>query len=78
VRSHRYRGVPKMKNIDRSTDDETDSEDLEAGKADAVIGADDQVRFIDTLDAETRAQVDEVLELSVKLAHDLMVALYRR
>jgi hypothetical protein len=67
-----------MKNIDRSTDDETDSEDLEVGKADAVIGADDQVRFIDTLDAETRAQVDEVLELSVKLAHDLMVALYRR
>ncbi|HMF86952.1 MAG TPA: hypothetical protein VK575_02655 [Gemmatimonadaceae bacterium] len=67
-----------MKNIDRSTDDETDSEDLEVGKGDAVIGADDQVRFIDTLDAETRAQVDEVLELSVKLAHDLMVALYRR
>jgi hypothetical protein len=78
VRSHRYRGVLKMNNIDRSTDDETDSEDLEVGKADAVIGADDQVRFIDTLDAETRAQVDEVLELSVKLAHDLMVALYRR
>jgi hypothetical protein len=67
-----------MKNIDRSADDETDSEDLEVGKADAVIGADDQVRFIDTLDAETRAQVDEVLELSRALVRDLKAALYRQ
>ena len=67
-----------MSNIDQSTDNESDQENLEVGKGDAVIGRDDQVRFIDTLDAETRAQVDEVLELSVKLAHDLMVALYRK
>jgi len=74
--------MPKMKNIDRSTDDETDdetdSEDLEVGKADAVIAANDQVRFIDTLDAETRAQVDEVLELSRALVRDLKAALYRQ
>lgn len=67
-----------MPNIEQSTDNETARENLEVGKGDAVVPASDQVRFIDTLDAETRAQVDEVLELSVKLAHDFMVALYRR
>jgi hypothetical protein len=67
-----------MGNIDRSTDDETDTEDLEVGKRDPVVGGDDQVPFIETLDAETRAQVDVVLERSIMLARDLMVALYKR
>jgi hypothetical protein len=67
-----------MQNIDRSTADETGTEDFEVGKGDALVGADDQVPFIETLDAETRAAVDEVLERSIMLARDLMVALYRR
>jgi hypothetical protein len=65
-----------MENIHRSNDNETDTEKLEVGKGDALVSADHQVPFIETLDAETRAQVDEVLELSKALVRDLKAALY--
>jgi hypothetical protein len=66
-----------MENIDRSTDSETDTENLEVDKGDALVSADNQVPFIETLDAETRALLDEVLERSVMLARDVIVAVNR-
>lgn len=76
---------PKMRNDDRTTDNQADGEafeDLES--IDALLGApseepvDDKVPFIETLDAETRAQVDELLEASTMLARNVIAALYRR
>ena len=67
-----------MRNIDRSTDNETDRENLEVGKGDAFVTADNRVPFAETLDAETRAELDEVLERSTMLVRDLIAALYRQ
>lgn len=67
-----------MRNIDRSTDNETDRENLEVGKGDAFVAADEQVPFAETLDAETRAELDEVLERSTMLVRDLIAALCRQ
>ena len=67
-----------MRNIDRSTDNETDRENLEFGRRDTLVPEDDQVPFVETLDAETRAQLDEILERSTMLVRDLIAALYRR
>lgn len=66
-----------MPNHDRPANDETDRARLE------VVGAgveseepvEDKVLFIDTLDAETRAQLDEVLERSTMLARSVIAAL---
>lgn len=74
-----------MRNDDRTTDNQADGEGLEDLESiDALLGAssekpvDDKVPFIETLDAETRAQVDEVLEASTMLARNVIAALYRR
>jgi hypothetical protein len=71
-----------MRNNDGSTNDETDRVRLEdLGENDAGVEreepVDDKVRFIDTLDAETRAEVDKVLELSTALARNVIAALDR-
>jgi hypothetical protein len=70
----------KMRNDDRSTDDKTDGERLEdlGGHDERKEAIDDQVPFIETLDAQTRAEVDEVLERSIVLARSVIAALYRR
>jgi len=39
--------------------------------------ADEQVPFVETLDAQTRAELDEVLERSTLLVRNIMAALYR-
>ena len=39
---------------------------------------DDKVPFIENLDVQTRAELDEVLERSVMLVRDVIAALYRR
>ena len=65
-----------MPNNDRSTNNETDSEGPEA--AEQKDSVDRDVPFIETLDPETRAQVDEVLERSLILARDVITALNRR
>lgn len=65
-----------MLNNDRSNDSETDREQPEdPERKEAVEGG---VPFIETLDAQTRAELDEVLERSVMLARDVIAALYRR
>jgi hypothetical protein len=72
-----------MRNDDRSTDNETDGERLEdLGARSASVepkeALDDQVPFIETLDPQTRAELDEVLERSIMLTRDVIAALYRR
>jgi hypothetical protein len=74
-----------MRNDDRATDNQADGEALEDLKSiDALLGVsseesvDDKVPFIETLDAETRAQFDELLEASTMLARNVIAALYRR
>ena len=72
----------KMRNSDGSTNNETDRERLEdLGENDAGAEreepVDDKVPFIDTLDAETRAEIDKVLELSTALAQNVIAALNR-
>jgi hypothetical protein len=71
-----------MRNNNRPTNNETARERLEdLGAPEAGVEqekpAGDQVRFIDTLDAETRAQLDEVLEMSKTLARNVVAALNR-
>jgi hypothetical protein len=71
-----------MRNKKRPTRNETDKEQLEdLGASDAGIEREepgtDGVPFYETLDAETRAQVDEVLELSKALARNVVAALNR-
>jgi len=71
-----------MRNSDGSTDNDTDRERLEdLGENDAGVEreepVDDKVPFIDTLDAETRAEIDKVLELSTALAQNVIAALNR-
>jgi len=39
---------------------------------------DDQVPFVENLDVQTRAELDEVLERSIVLVRDIVAALYRR
>jgi hypothetical protein len=113
----------KMRNDDRTTDDETHREALEdLGTRDALLGApgemirdtvitpqhqrsdeseqllgldvertglvgpgvereeavDDKIPFIENLDVQTRAELDEVLERSIILARSVMAVLYRR
>ena len=64
-----------MRNDDETTDNETDKEQLDdLGTSDAD---DKPGSFYETLDAETRAQVDEVLEMSKALARNLVDALNR-
>ena len=75
-------GAVKMRDDDGTTDNETDREQLEdSGARDAGVEregpGDDRVPFYETLDAETRAQVDEVLELSKALARGVVAALNR-
>jgi len=115
--------APKMRNDDRTTDNQADGEaleDLRSGDAllgtagemirDAVITpqhqrsdeseqllgldveraglvgpgverektVDDEVPFIENLDVQTRAELDEVLERSIILARSVMAVLYRR
>ena len=115
--------TPKMRNDDRTTDNETDGEALEdLGTSDALLGAasemirnavitpqhergdeaeqllgpdiesaglvgagieseepvDDKVPFIENLDIQTRAELDEVLERSTMLVRNLIAVLYRR
>jgi len=72
-----------MRNDDRASNDETDRERLEdPGVRDASVEreepVDDQVPFIETLDAQTRAELDEVLERSIVLTRSVIAALYRR
>jgi hypothetical protein len=71
-----------MRNKNRPTKNETDKEQLEdLGASNAGVEreepGDDRVPFYETLDAETRAQVDEVLELSKALARNVVAALNR-
>jgi hypothetical protein len=65
-----------MRNNDQPTDNETDREHL--GDLGAEEPVDDEGPFVETLDAETRAELDEVLERSTMLVRDLIAALYRR
>ena len=71
-----------MRNKNRPTKNETDKEQLGAlsandAGAEREEPGDDRVPFYETLDAETRAQVDEVLELSKALARNVVAALNR-
>ena len=115
--------APKMRNNDRTTDNQADGEALEnLGTGDALLGAagemirdavitpqhqrsdeseqllgldveraglvgagverekpvDDEVPFIENLDVQTRAELDEVLERSVVLVRSLIATLYGR
>jgi hypothetical protein len=83
--------APNMRNNDRATDDQTDGKTVEnlgasdvdsAGFAGAGVEReepiDDGVPFIETLDSQTRAELDEVLERSTMLARSVIAALYRR
>jgi len=72
-----------MRNDDRATDNQADGEALEdLAPSDALLESeepvDDKVPFIETLDAETRAQFDELLERSNMLAKSVIAALYRQ
>jgi hypothetical protein len=69
-----------MRNDDRSTDNKTDRERLEdlGARDERKEATDDQVPFIETLDPQTRAELDEVLERSIMLTRDVIAALYRR
>ena len=72
-----------MRNNDRATDNQADGEALEdLAPSDALLESeepvDDKVPFIETLDAETRAQFDELLERSNMLAKSVIAALYRQ
>jgi len=71
-----------MRNKNRPTKNQTDKEQLEdLGASDAGVEREEPgaegVPFYETLDAETRAQVDEVLELSKALARNVVAALNR-
>jgi hypothetical protein len=71
-----------MRNRKRPPGNETDKEQLEdLGVSDGGIEREEpgakRVPFYETLDAETRAQVDEVLELSKALARNVVAALNR-
>ena len=115
--------APKMRNDDRTTDNQADGEALEnLGTSDALLGTagemirdavitpqhqrsdeaeellgldvecaglvgagverekpvDDEVPFIENLDVQTRAELDEVLERSVVLVRSLIATLYGR
>jgi hypothetical protein len=71
-----------MRNRKRPTRNETDKEQL-AGPGASPAGIEREepgakgVPFYETLDPETRAQVDEVLELSKALARNVVAALNR-
>ena len=72
-----------MRNDDRATDNQADGgalEDLQPSDAllESEEPVDDKVPFIETLDAETRAQFDELLERSNMLAKSVIAALYRQ
>lgn len=80
-----------MRNDDKPTDIQIDGEALENLGASDVESAsftgvdvereesvDDGVPFIETLDAQTRAELDEVLERSTMLARNVIAALSRR
>jgi hypothetical protein len=69
-----------MRNDDRPTKDETDRERLEdvGAGVEPKKPVDPEVSFADTLDAQTRAELDEVLERSTILARSVIAALYRR
>jgi hypothetical protein len=69
-----------MRNDDRTTNDKTDGERLEdpGGHDERKEATKDQVPFIDTLDAQTRAEFDEVLERSIVLARSVIAAVDRR
>jgi hypothetical protein len=68
-----------MRNDDETSDNEGDGEQLEESDAgvESAESGDKPGSFYDTLDAETRAQVDEVLELSKALARNVVAALNR-
>jgi hypothetical protein len=80
-----------MRNDHKPTDIQIDGEALENLGASDVESAgftgvdvereesvDDGVPFIETLDAQTRAELDEVLERSTMLARNVIAALSRR
>jgi hypothetical protein len=69
-----------MRNDDRTTDNQADGEALEdlGGHDERKEASDEQVPFIETLDAQTRAELDEVLERSLVLARSVIAALDRR
>jgi len=76
-------GASKMRNNDRATNNKTDREALEnLGTGDAGVERkepiDDEIPFIENLDVQTRAELDEVLELSTMLVRNVIAALYRR
>jgi hypothetical protein len=73
-------GAAKMQNDDRSTDNKTDRERIEdlGARDERKEATDDQVPFIEKLDAQTRAELDEVLERSTMLVRGVIAALYRR
>jgi hypothetical protein len=70
-------GAAKMRNDDRTSNDKTDGERLEdlGGHDERKEAIKDQVPFIETLDAQTRAELDEVLERSIGLAQSVIAAL---
>ena len=70
-----------MRNHNRPTDDKPDRqrlEDLVGAGVEREEPVDDKVPFIETLDAQTRAELDEVLERSTMLVRSVIAALYRR
>ncbi|HMG70781.1 MAG TPA: hypothetical protein VK544_06670 [Gemmatimonadaceae bacterium] len=74
-------GAGKMRNNDGSTDKETDRERHEdLGETDAGVEREEPVdkrTFYEKCDAETRAEIDKVLELSTALARNVRAALDR-
>ena len=68
-----------MRNKNRPTNNETNKKQLEdpGASVEREEPGDNRVPFYETLDAETRAQVDEVLELSKALARNVVAALNR-
>ena len=70
----------KMRNDDRPTDDETHGERLEdlGSGVEREEAVDDEVPFVENLDVQTLAELDEVLERSTMLVRNVIAALYRR
>jgi hypothetical protein len=69
-----------MRNNDRAADNQTDGEAVENLRSSGVErenAVDQPVPFIETLDPQTRAELDEVLMRSTMLARSVIAALNR-
>ena len=79
-------GTAKMRTDNRPTNNEAEQllgphverAGLVGARVESEEPVDDKVPFIENLDVETRAKLDEVLEASTMLMRDVIAALNRR